>query len=415
MYWFYSSVVFKYSKIYSKIKELHLRAFAGFTSAIGGESEGRFKLSLQSLLGRSTSVQYNMATAKELESELLLVLKLINEKAQRGVMPHYIIIMDEVDKVDPHGNYTVSELAAETRANGKSYEDSVADSSRRRQQAVFHLLSNLKHFFSTADTQFVFIAGQELFDASLADVSDRNYFLGSVFNQVLNIESFYSDLSDRQNSNITSMIESYLCKSILPEWYIKEKSQKTELKTEKARLSEYPTLSDYREYVEEYLLPPIMYSIDNEKVVKNILEAYEEKAEVKGKYWKAISSIDNGASRIDISIFDPRNMHPKAILSGDELKVEKSIIYSKEFAEYEQRKAKITKLISQLYAFTVYLAYRSNGAPKKISALLDENVFPYDAICDTLATDGSKAHLILGHSKITCTCTSVLTFNIILT
>lgn len=398
-YWFYSSFVFKFSKIYSKIKELHFRAFAGYTSAFGGESEGRFKLSLQSFLGRSTSVQYNMATAKELESELLLVLKLINEKAQRGLMPHYIIIMDEVDKVDPHGNYTVSELAAETKANGKSNEDNVADSSRRRQQAVFHLLSNLKHFFSTADTQFVFIAGQELFDASLADVSDRNYFLGSVFNQVLNIESFYSDLSDRQNSNITSMIESYLCKSLLPDWYIREKSQKKDFKTEKARLSEYPTLSDYREYVEEYLLPPVMYSVNYDKVVIQILDSYERKADVKGKYKQVVDCIKNGQHQIDISIFDRQNVPQHSELNAADKALEETIVNSKDYAMYEQRKAKITKLISQLYAFTVYLAYRSNGAPKKISALLDENVYPYDAIYNTSASDCSKAHLILGHGK----------------
>jgi hypothetical protein len=40
------------------------------------------------------------------------------------------------------------------------------------------LLSNLqKHFFTTADTMFFFIAGQEHVWCSLADISDRNYFL----------------------------------------------------------------------------------------------------------------------------------------------------------------------------------------------------------------------------------------------
>ena len=58
-----------------------------------------------------------------------------------------------------------------------------------------------------------------MYDAALADVSDRNNFIGSVFHDVLYVNSFLTDYSDDNLSDITSMCEEYVCQFLLPRNY----------------------------------------------------------------------------------------------------------------------------------------------------------------------------------------------------
>jgi hypothetical protein len=55
------------------------------------------------------------------------------------------------------------------------------------------VLSNLKYFVTTCKTKFVFVGKRGIYDRYLADISDRNFFIGSIFNEV-----FY--LKDEQKS-----------------------------------------------------------------------------------------------------------------------------------------------------------------------------------------------------------------------
>ena len=57
------------------------------------------------------------------------------------------------------------------------------------------LLSQLKYFVSTAEAKFVFIAGHELYDAYKADVSDREFSISSIFNGVINVNSFFISIT----------------------------------------------------------------------------------------------------------------------------------------------------------------------------------------------------------------------------
>ena len=57
-------------------------------------------------------------------------------------------------------------------------------------KSIQKLLSNLKFFLTTAKAKFIFIAGREMYDAALADVSDRNFFIGSIFHDVIYVDSF---------------------------------------------------------------------------------------------------------------------------------------------------------------------------------------------------------------------------------
>lgn len=39
---------------------------------------------------------------------------------------------------------------------------------------VMHLLANMKYFTNTAKAKFIFIAGREMYDGYLADLTDRS-------------------------------------------------------------------------------------------------------------------------------------------------------------------------------------------------------------------------------------------------
>lgn len=404
--WIYYSIVKRTDKIYCRLKELDLRSFAAFSSTKSNESSNASRYRVPFFSNHHTSVSYPIASSKDLETELLYILTLINQKAQHGRNPRYLIIIDEVDKIEPHENLTISSMAEETRINdSKGNSVNSEDVSRKRQQKVFALLSNLKHFFTTADAQFFFIAGQELFDASLADVADRNYFLGSVFHQVINIESLYSDQSDQQNSNITSMIEFYLAKLLIPSWYQaqvkREHDRKTMNTKEEASCPFTVDLSVYRKYLQEYFFSPIVKLSElklDDSTLKQII-----------KYYKRMESLEvSNDSDIDLFVLDPSDAMLESKFNDNDREIYRSMIKrlrrNKLVARYIHNKALINKIITQLHAYTVYLAYRSNGAPKKVAALIDDNIYPHNALAchlnenDLIGASTNNLYLCLGYN-----------------
>lgn len=64
---------------------------------------------------------------------------------------------------------------------------------RLRRDAVGKVLANLKGFLNNAKARFFFIGGREMFDADLADIADRESFYSSVFNDVIYVDSFFKD------------------------------------------------------------------------------------------------------------------------------------------------------------------------------------------------------------------------------
>ena len=146
---------------------------------------------------------YPIADFGTIESNLELILRQNSKIPSIFSRPKFVFIFDELDKIDPTINSTIQE---------KEEEELLANNrSRNRQQLVLKTLANLKHFFNTVDAKFIFIAGREMFDASLAGASDRESLIRSIFNDVIYIKSFYSDDSDNRRTNITSLTESYVC------------------------------------------------------------------------------------------------------------------------------------------------------------------------------------------------------------
>jgi hypothetical protein len=148
--------------------------------------------------------------AKAIENQLIFIMDEIDKIPRVAMRPKFIFIFDELDKIEPHYNASIVAKEKEDIDNVK------IEGSRMRQELVTRILGNLKHFLNTAKSKFIFIAGREMYDASLADASDREAYISTIFNDVIEVPSFYTDDSDNRSSDITSMIEQYVCRNLIP-------------------------------------------------------------------------------------------------------------------------------------------------------------------------------------------------------
>lgn len=252
-----------------------------------------------SLFSSRVRKSYPIMGAKEIEKELLSILDDINKIPKFSIRPRFIFIFDELDKIEPHRNISIIEKEAEGDIH-TNFEIERSDQSRVRQEVITKILGNLKHFLNTASAKFIFIAGREMYDASLADISDRDSSIGSIFHEVIYVNSFFTDPSDNRITDITSMAERYVCQYLIP-----VELQEKEKETNKNGIYS-TTLTGYYQYLSK------KYEID---------EATNNNEEIKEQIFKTIFT---------------------------------------------------------LYNFITYLAYRSNGAPKKITTLFEQYVKPVD-------------------------------------
>ncbi|MBK8043640.1 MAG: hypothetical protein IPK21_13860 [Haliscomenobacter sp.] len=72
----------------------------------------------------------------------------------------------------------------------------------------------MKSFLSSAKAKFIFIGGREMYDAFLADISDRDSFYSSIFNDAIYVDSFFKD-KIMDSGGISQMTEIYVCQLII--------------------------------------------------------------------------------------------------------------------------------------------------------------------------------------------------------
>lgn len=153
--------------------------------------------------------KFDRASVREMEQSLVEIFEEINSLRFHHV--RFVFVMDELDKVETPED----ELLQPDENDGiPAYELSASGFSgtmnaRKRKKELMKTLGNMKYFLSTVKAKFIFIAGRELYDAYLADVSDREFAISSVFDGVINVNSFfkYGDSS----ADITAMAEQYIC------------------------------------------------------------------------------------------------------------------------------------------------------------------------------------------------------------
>jgi hypothetical protein len=153
-----------------------------------------------------------IADEGEIEMELQAIFVAMQKIPLLMCKPEWVIVFDELDKMEPKN--IDNDL---TKDNILSIH-----ASRDKQAAILKLLSDIKYFLSTSEAQFIFIAGREMYDIYLADISERSNLLGSIFNDVVIVPSFLSEYADKDaTSDMTSMVEKYVCTHIIPSFYSK--------------------------------------------------------------------------------------------------------------------------------------------------------------------------------------------------
>ena len=215
-----------------------------------------------SLFSRRRHKTKPIADIREIETELADIINMINsDKCPKGYRANFIVVFDEMDKIDP-------EMVEPTRgADIPEFTDSVKGfpsglESRERRQNVLKLLANIKLFVSTAKAKFVFISGRELYDAYLADLSDRDFAISSIFTGVLNVDSFLTP--EGGQTDVRSMSEWYIANRLIPKMWLQEvklmnangqvkgnsDEEKSDPDKKKAVLKkELPSLRWYYEYI----------------------------------------------------------------------------------------------------------------------------------------------------------------------
>jgi hypothetical protein len=203
-------------------------------------------------IGTRTKKTHDVSDAREIEKELQDILSDMQRIPVIMCRPKVVIVFDELDKVEP-GETGSEKENPQTKASLFFFY-----STRERQTEILRILSNMKYFLSTARAKFVFIAGREMFDIHLADVSERNNYIGSIFNVVIYVPSFLTDhhtgeKSILQESSIASLPEEFVCRRLFPHDYV-----------------ESYNLKNYRAYLEREVFYKDTQNIQQEKIQKII-------------------------------------------------------------------------------------------------------------------------------------------------
>ena len=291
---------------YKQVSQLYKRCNAQMTSE--DQFRDSISSSISALFKRDVLI-FPIANAKEVEAELITILD--------NLKGHYncIFIFDELDKVDPiFDNSDVT--------GGDSYGDKRThlNDLRERRHTITRILGSLKYFINEAEARFIFIAGREMFEAALADISDRQSSISSIFHRVFYVNSFLKDPSHDETiaSSIGVSVEVILKKLLLPS---------------------FPSIDFFTGYYDK------LVTQHNPRLIKNV---EFKKPTKKLKLYTNYVSIDNNAKERLKELMEYR---------------------SKEVIEHEAR-----KIIFVLQNFLSYLIYRSNGAPKKVIKLLEEYI-----------------------------------------
>ncbi|SDE61342.1 hypothetical protein SAMN04487996_10623 [Dyadobacter soli] len=193
------------ARIHEKLKTLQDRCNAQITKE--DQLQESFALSLSSLFNKHQKV-YPIANPREIENELIQIIDDLKKHYQ------YIFVFDELDKVDPNFDNVTDHVA--TGKDDNAGKVTYLNDLRERRHLITNILASLKYFINEAEAKFIFIAGREMFEAALADISDRQSSISSIFHKVIYVDSFLKDRTDSENqvAAIGGLVETFL-RSIL--------------------------------------------------------------------------------------------------------------------------------------------------------------------------------------------------------
>ncbi|MCW3127430.1 MAG: ATPase domain protein [Bacteroidetes bacterium] len=377
-------------KEFEKLDELYERCRSQITKEAGGSGGGeRFPFSL----GDKMVKRFPMANPKEVENDIIGILEDIN-KNKSNIKRKFIFVFDEIDKIDPSPDRN-SYHEEMDRADKQSQQSQFYDF-RQRKRVVINILANLKYLITTAEAKFIFIAGREMFDAALADIADRQSAVSSIFHQVINVDSFLKDSIDNspgseknkspdvailgsngKTAGLTGLIEEYLEKILyrggdfahFVEMRLLVKDLGSQLGIEAKK--------KFDEFIQRDWEKPI----SNEDYILEIelLQTFQSESS-KGNFSKLTKYLRESPDVIQDGLLDEKLM--------DGLKYESLITKFYRLLEHQAENGKkrrgvsdsqicpeaIAKIVYTLQNYVVYLAYRSNGSPKKLVRLIEDMI-----------------------------------------
>lgn len=313
--------------------------------------------------GKSRNLKYPLAGPKEIESILIHILEKIETyRAELGDysdrsweklfktyhIPDFLFIFDELDKIEPQRRYTLEEKEAENPYFDRNRKGGGPEKIRSRRRTIEDLFANLKNFLNTARAKFVFIGGREMYDASLADIADRDSFYSSIFHDVIYIESFLKNGTKGKSSGLTRMTEMYLCKLLIPQSFLEYKGL-IELEDKEPE--------EIREFI---LADPGHYP---EEAIYNLRTYHEYLCEVFLEEKELIELKNNAREGASPELKGPLFLLPEMNMNK----------YLDEHPPVERYSSiELFKVIYLLQNYIIYLTYRSNGTPKKLTSLIED-------------------------------------------
>lgn len=342
----------------------------------GSVGVSSFSLSLK----RKRTRKYQQAGVREIEQELI---NIINEIGNSAILnSRFIIILDELDKIDINNKDNKEEQGEAGQMPEFSFdENGITDyrSVNQKKRRVLHLLGQLKYFISTTKAKFVFIAGRELYDAYLADVSDREFSVSSIFNGVINVDSFFS--CNSQTKDITKLTETYVCNQLMKEEAKEEakEEEKEEAKGEaKADIDRY----NIKGYVQE--LDEKMPKKEKEKLIAFIRQ-----------FITYLTFVSNGAPKKLTANFE------KYVISKEEYQKQKKDADDGGYRKYIIRSDKDDEDVQYYLAFGYYDQQKIGFIHYMAYPIFENVISPSSEYGDKLLVSSSflLAHIYKHHSS----------------
>ena len=188
------------NRLYSKLDQSESTSGGILKGLSSGSSLIGSLVSQVNSSGEDIRMSFEKISPKELEIEFKALL--IAYSGLNFARP-VLFVVDELDKLEPEyvgGDQDFFSL-------GKTRTSS-------RKEELVKILASLKSFMHTSLSKFVFIGGAELYDASLADIADRESFYSSIFHEVIYVDSFFKE-HEGKKIGLTQMAESYLSNIVI--------------------------------------------------------------------------------------------------------------------------------------------------------------------------------------------------------
>ncbi len=276
--------------------------------------------------GTTTEYKYPIANTRDIESQLIAILGKID---RFPFHPTFYFVFDELDKIESPSSK--SDRTAEY-TNEKFHPGGGA--SKKRLATVLHLLANMKYFTSSAKAKFLFIGGREMFDGYLADMTNREAVISSLFNGVIYVDSFCKN--EKSEKDVMYNTEMFISRQLLPRMYIEDRVIDKFIEC-KLNRETYQNIDINLKMYYEYLITIYSDAYLRNKMRENVLE----------RLYHLVSGT-------------------KYVTNAEEERLQ----------AFNESRECIDKIIGLLYHFTVYLYHVSNGSPKKMRLTMESYARP---------------------------------------